>query len=147
KIYIVLLAALDSHQETLAGLALKAAGIGVETVLGIYQVVVVLGQPVGPVILAAFFIGSQGQYQVSRGRPAFLFQADEIGYKNCVAVFDVHGATPIEVAINLIELERVHGPVLAQRLDHIQVADEQNGLALAASPETNYKIAFVGRGA
>src|SRR5207247_6714262 len=97
-------------------------------------------QPVNAVERATFLIGGQRKNQVAVGQIAFFFQADEIGNENGVAVLHVLGSAAVKVAVFLDEFEGIGGPVLAVRFDDVQVPDEQDGLAISSSAQTDNEI-------
>ncbi len=72
----------------------------------------------------------------------------KIGYRDGVAVLHVLGAAAIEIAVFLDELEGVGAPVLALRLDHVQVSDDQDRFqfrtCLAAISGHHVALAIVG---
>ena len=87
----------------------------------------ILEQPVDAVGLAVFFIGRQRQDDVAIWNVAFLSHADEVGYRDGIAVLHVLRAATVEVAVLLDELERIGAPILALRLNDVQMSDNQNG--------------------
>ena len=123
----------------------KIAGIRVDTVFGINPVTMVLGEPLHAVGFAAFFIRGERHDEVARGNPAFFFEADEIRDQDGIALLVVRRAATIKEAIHLIELEWVHGPVLAQRFHHIKVSKKQDGLSRAASVKADDDVFLVGQ--
>src|SRR5215468_303838 len=145
KVNVVLLAGLHPHKQALAVLAFEIAGISIDAVFSINQIAMVRDQPLHAVGLPTFFVGSERQNQVAGGNPAFLFESQKVCYKYGVALLDVRGAATVEEAIDLIELERIHGPVFAQCFDNIQVAEKQNGLALPAPMQAHHDVLLVGQ--
>src|SRR5262249_7784127 len=119
--------------------------ISIDAVFSINQIAMVRDQPLHAVGLPAFFVGSERQNQVAGGNPAFLFESQKVCYKYGFALLDVRGAATVEEAIDLIELERIHGPVFAQCFDNIQVAEKQNGLALPAPMQAHHEVLLVGQ--
>src|SRR6185437_6621450 len=116
---------------------------GVDAVFGVYPVAMVFGEPLRAIGLTALFVSRERQDEVTRGDPALFFQADKIGDQYGVALFDVRRAATIEKAIDFVELERIHGPVLAQRFYNIKVGDKQDGFSRAASVQANDKVFLV----
>ena len=57
-------------------------------------------------------------------------QAEERGHQRGVGVLHVLRAAAVEVAVLLDELKRIGMPVGAQRLDHVDVAEKEDGLFL-----------------
>ena len=57
----------------------------------------------------------------------------------------VAGAAPVEVAVLLHQRERVGGPVLAARLDHVEVGQQQQRLARPRPPEARHQVALARR--
>src|SRR5450631_306540 len=108
----------------------------------------VFQQPVDPAVgAAAFFVGGEGYDDVAIGFEAFLFVADHVGDPDGGLGLVVAGATAVEVAVLLDELERVHVPVFAFGFDDVGVGQEQDGLAGASAVVANDQIALLGNGA
>ena len=111
-----------------------AARIRVEREFGIDQVAVIFQQPIHAVRLSALLIGGERQDDVAVRDIAFLLQTNEIGDGNGIGFLHVLGAAPIEIAVLFHEFERIGGPILAPRLDHVEVTDDQNGARRRAGP-------------
>jgi hypothetical protein len=82
---------------------------------------------------SALFVGSKSQDEVAVGNEALPFHANEIGDQDGIAFLHVVGATTVEVAVFLDELERIGGPVFAAGFDDVEVADEQNGITFSGA--------------
>jgi hypothetical protein len=108
-----------------------------------------LEQPLDAVIIAAFFVGGEGQNQIAGRLPPFLLQPDKVGHQNGVAVFDVAGAAAIKVAVQFRELEwiKIGRPILFEGLHYVEMSEEKNRFALAAAMQPRHKVLLVGRGA
>ena len=87
-------------------------------------------QPIHAVRLAALFIGGERQDDIPVGDESLLFHANEARDGNRIAVLHVLCSAAIVVAVLLDELEGIGAPVLAPRFHHIQVPDDEDGLAL-----------------
>jgi hypothetical protein len=118
----------------------EVAGIGVNAVFSIDPVMMVFGEPLRAIGLTAFFVSRERQDEVTRGDPTPLYQPHKIRSQDRVALYDVGRAAAIKKTIHLIQLEWVHGPVLAQRFYNVEVGDKQDGLAGAASAQTDDKV-------
>src|SRR5262249_28977933 len=145
EVNVVLLARLQTQKQAFAILGFEVAGVSIDAVFRVDQIAVVLNQPLHTVGLPAFFVGGEGQNQIAGGNPAFLLEPQKVCYKYGIALLDVRGATTVEEAVDLIEFEWVHGPVFAQRLDYVQMAEKQNWLALSAPMQAHHEILLVGQ--
>src|SRR6476646_6562918 len=145
KVNIVLFTGLHAQEQALAFFSFKVTGIGVDAVFGVDPVAMIFGEPLHTIGLPAFFIGGESNDQVALWDPAFFFQADEIRDQDGIALLDVRRAATIKEAIHFIELEWVHGPVLAQGFHHIKVSKKKDGLPLTASVQANDEVLLVGQ--
>src|SRR6266699_1558665 len=88
------------------------ACVQIDAIFGVNPVAMLVQQPVNAVERATFLIGGQRKNQVAvRQRAVFLDEFEGIG-----------------------------GPVLAVRFDDVKVPDEQDGLAISGSAQTNDEI-------
>ena len=125
-------AGLDGGAQAGVAFAFEFAAVEVDAVGGVDPVAVSFQEPVDAVVVAAFFVGGEGEDQVAVGSEIFFFQADEIGDQDGVAFFHVLGAAAVEVAVFFDELKGVGGPVGAEGFHDIEVADEEQGLLAGA---------------
>src|SRR6266702_1291404 len=116
------------------------ARVQIDAIFRVNPVAMLVQQPVNSVERATLLIGGQRKNQVAVRQIAFFFQADEIGNENGVAVLHVLGSAAVKVAVFLDEFEGIGGPVLAVRFDDVKVPDEQDGLAISSSAQTNDEI-------
>ena len=94
----------------------------------------VLEQPVDAVRGASLLVRGEREDDVAVRDEALLFQADEIGNGDGVAVLHVLRAAAVVVAVLLDELKGVRAPILLARLHHVEMADDQDGLELGPGP-------------
>ena len=125
-------------------LQLDAAGVRIDHVSCIHQVAMLAHQPVSAVELAAFFVCCERQDQVALGLISLAMQAQESFDQRGVGVLHVLRATPVDIAVLLNELKGIGGPIGAQRLHHVYVAEEKNGLVggRSGSAEADNEILF-----
>ncbi len=62
---------------------------------------------------------------VAVGHEALALQSDEIGDGDGIAHLHVLGAAAIVIPVLFHEFEWIGGPVLAPRLHHVQMSDDQ----------------------
>ena len=146
EILIHLLAGLHFVRQVLA-LADVAAAAFVERELRIDQVLVVLDQPLGAVEIAAFLVRGQRQDQIAIRCEAFFLQPDQVGDEMRRHRFVVGRAAAVEEAVLLNQGERVHRPVLAFRVDDVEVREEEKRLAGAGAAEAHDQVALARIGA
>ena len=106
-------------------LAHVAAAAFVDREFGVDQVLVVLHEPVDAVEIAAFFVGREREDQIAVGDEAFLLQPNHVGDELRRHRLVVARAAAIEPAVLLEKGERIERPVLALRLDDVEVREEQ----------------------
>jgi len=99
-----------------------------------------LQQPVDPVRAAAFLVSGQRENEVAVWSKPFFPEADEIGDQDGIAVFNVHGAATVKIALLFDKLKGIRGPVLAARLYDIEVSEKKNWFALACPAQASYQI-------
>src|SRR6185295_7859268 len=87
KVDVNLFAGLDGGAQALVAAFLELATVEVDAVLGVDQVAVILQQPVDAIVVAALFVGGEGENQVAIGSEIFFFQAHETGNQDGVALF------------------------------------------------------------
>ena len=108
------------------------AAVQIDAVFRVNPVAMLLEQPIDAVEVAAFFIGGEREDQIAvRATDPSFFRRMKFVDQDGVAVLHVLGAAAVEVAVLFDEFEWIGGPVLAESFDDIQVAEEQDGFALA----------------
>ncbi len=143
KIGVDFLAGLHSAIDFLALVAHEIAAIEIYAVFGVNPIAMMLEQPFDAVEVPSFFIGGEREDQIAVRREARLFHADKIFNQNCGAVFDVHGAATVEIAVFLDKLKRIGGPVFAAGLDDVQVGEKQDWFLLTGSMQARDEILLV----
>src|SRR6185436_20012757 len=88
------------------------------------------------------FVAGRHEDQVSLRLVSFLPIADEIRDENRHHRLVVERASGIEEAVFLDQLERVAFPLLALRLDDVEMAEQHDRLPAAAAPVARHEIAF-----
>src|SRR5712691_7346421 len=141
-VHINFFGGLNPREEALAFVSFEFTAIQIDAVFRVDPVAMLLKQPIHAVGCAPFFVGGKRDDQMLVRKKTFLFEPDEIGDEDGIAFFHVIGSAAVEITILLDELERIGGPVLTMRLDHIEVADEQDGLAISHTAETRDEILF-----
>ena len=106
----------------------NAAGIGIDDERRIDQVAMIVDQPRCAVEFAAFFIGGERQDQIALRLVALAVKAQEGEDQRGVGVLHVLRAAAVEVAVLLDKLKGIGVPVGGERLDHVDVAEEEDGL-------------------
>ena len=137
-----LLGGLHVERGHLSAAQLTPTRIDVDRVVGRHELAPVLEQPRDTIDGSAFLVGRQRQNQVAVGHPLFLSQADECRHERRRPAFLILRAAAVEVAVLLVEHERVHRPVFTLRRDDIEMGDEQDRLARALATITNDQVAF-----
>ena len=101
-------------------------------------------QPVSTVEFAPLFVRGQRQDQVALGLISFTMQTQKRRHQRGVGVLHVLRATAVKITVLLNELKRIGGPIGAQSLHHVHVAEEKNGLfgRRSGSAETDNEILF-----
>ena len=79
------------------------------------------------------------------GLIALLLVADEVRHEGCGHELVVAGAASVEITILLGQLERVERPVLGQRLDHVEMGEQQDRLAGPGAAQPRHQIALARR--
>ena len=88
------------------------------------------------------FVRRQRQNQVAVRAVPLLLEADERRHQNRIVHLHVLRAAAVEVAVFLDELKGIGGPVVALRLDDVEVADDEDGLVGSGSPQASDHVAF-----
>ena len=92
----------------------------------------VLQQPLDAVVVAAaFFAGRQRYNKIPVRLIPFLLEAHERGDEDRVAILDIHRAAAVEEAVLLGEGEGIERPVLAPRLDDVEMREQDDRLLRA----------------
>src|SRR6266478_919801 len=99
-------------------------------------------QPLDAVVIATFFISRQSDDQVAVRNKMFLPEPNECGYPYCSQRFVVGGAAAVKKAKFFQQFERIDGPVLPQRLDNIQMRDQQQRLSPASTTVPHDEISL-----
>ncbi len=124
----------------MVALSFEFAAVEVDAVCGVDPVAVLLDQPVDAIVASAFFVRGEGQNQIAIRYQVFLFQANEIGHQDGVSGFHVIGTAPVEITLFFDELEGIGGPVFSAGFDDIEMADEENWLALSGAVDASNQI-------
>src|ERR1700722_17716287 len=101
-------------------------------------------QPISAVELASFFVRRQRKDQVALRLISLAMQTQESLNQRGVGVLHVLRAAAVEITVLLNELKRISGPIGAQSLDHVDVAEEKNGLVrrCSGSAEADHEVLF-----
>src|SRR5215472_17315048 len=91
---------------------------------------------------AALFIGGERDDDVAIGREPFFFVLNQVGEPDGGLGFVVAGATAVEIAVTLDELEWIHAPVFALGFYDVGMGEQEDGLQLAGSAITDDEIGF-----
>ena len=140
EIGIHLFCRFNGDQQCLAIIDIDATGVRVQNEIRIYEVAVILEQPVDAVRVATLLIGSQRKNNVAVRLVAFFPQADEIDDHDCVIDFHVLRAAAVIISILLDKFERICRPVLGTRFHDVQVANNEDRLFRASAPVADYEI-------
>ena len=139
-----LLRAIELIVQRLAVVADDRGAIVVEHEFGVDELAMVLQQPVDAVRAAALLVRGEREDDVAIGAEAFLLHADEGRHHDGVAVLHILRAAPVEVAVLFDELERIGRPVLAPRLHHVEVPDQQYRLVLTRTAKPHHHVFLAG---
>ncbi len=135
----------DLHAEAeRAAVAQRAATALVDRELGVDQVAVVLQEPMHAVVrrIRQLLIGRERQDDVAVRLEAFVDVADHVGHEDRRHRLVVDGAAAAEIAVDLLQLERVEIPVLALGLDHVEMRKQQQRAARAGAVQPRHQVAF-----
>ena len=148
KVGVDLFAGLNRGQHALVAVSLEFAAVEIDAVFGVDPVAMIFHQPIDAVEIAAFFVGGEREDQVAIGLVVLFLHANEVGDEDGVAFLHVVGAAAVEVAVFFNELKRIGGPVFAARFDDVEMADEEDRLALTGAVDAGDEIflAVVGAG-
>ena len=135
-------AGLNGRKNRFPILFFEFAPVQVDAILRIDPVAVRLQQPVDAVGRAALFVGGQRQNQVAVRHEALFLQANKVGDQDGVTFFHVFGASAVEIAVFFEKCEGIGSPVLAKRLDNIEMADKQDRFALPGASKAHHEILF-----
>src|SRR5207249_3547243 len=126
----------DAAQQSAPVLDLRVAAVCVDAELGVDQVAPVGQKPRDAVIVRGRLLaGRERQDQVAVGDEALALEPDQRRDQDRRSVLDVDRAAPVEVAVLLDQFVRIEGPVLAPRLDHVQVREKQDRAPRAAAAQ------------
>ena len=130
-------------RERLA-VAQRAAAAFVDGELGVDQVAMVIEQPVRAVVrrIGQLLVGGERQDDVAVGLEAFLGILDQVGDEDRRHRLVVDRAAAAEIAVDLLQLERIEIPVLALGLDHVDMGDQQERLARAGAAQPRDQVAL-----
>ena len=142
-----LFAGLDGHALRFAIAGEQPGRTFIQGEVGVDQGPVVLQQVLGAVEFRRddLLIAGKRDDQVALGPVALLLVADQVIEKNRRHRLVVEGATGVEVAVLLDQLERVALPILAPGLDHIEVAEQKDRLFRAGAAVARDEVAFLRR--
>src|SRR5258706_15530348 len=93
-----------------------------------------LQKPIHSVKGSTLFIRGERQNDIALGHVTLPLKANQSSDQHGIVDLHVLSAAAIEVAILLNELERIGAPVARQRLDDIQMSNNQNRLESASAP-------------
>jgi len=98
----------------------------IECKFSVDQIAVVLQQPLNPqgITVEDFLIGLQRNDNVSIRLVALLHVADQVRNKGRRHELVIGRAASIEITVLLDQLERINRPVLASRLNHIEMREQ-----------------------
>src|SRR5262245_53410559 len=130
EILVHLLARLHLVDQVLAFAHLTRSAF-VQRELRVDELAAVLDQPVDAVEAAAFFVRREGENEIAVRSKALLLQANQIRRDDRRHRFVVARAAAVEESVLLEEDERIERPVLAPRLDDVEVREEEEWLARA----------------
>src|SRR3984957_17010139 len=82
---------------------------------------------------AAFFVGGEGNDDVTVGLEAFLFVLDQVGDPDGGLGFVVAGAAAVEVAVFFGEDEGIERPVFALGFDDVGVGEKEERFLFAGA--------------
>jgi hypothetical protein len=127
-----------------AAAAHSDAGALVEREFGVDQIAVVLQQPADAdgVAVEDLLVGLQHQDDVAVGLVAFLAVPNHVGDEYSRHELVVDGATAVEIEVLLGQLERIDRPVLAPRLNDIDMGEQHDRLAGAGAAQSRHQVAF-----
>ena len=126
-----LLRRLHGERRDAAAADLRPARVEVDGVGRVDEIAPVREQPLDAVVRAALFVGGEREDQVARRNDAALAQRAEGRHQRGRAALHVERAAAVEPAVALGEDERIHRPVFAAGLDHVDVREEQHRPAAA----------------
>ncbi len=141
-----LLAGLDLHCDPMPLGVQLAERAFVDGHARVDEIALVFRQPLSAVECAGGFLAAgEGDLDGAQRPVLFLFVADQGVHPNRGFRLVVDDAAGVEVAVLFKQLERIAGPVLALRLDHINVSEQHYRLELgiAAGIEGD-QAAFLG---
>ena len=120
----------------------------IEHELRVDQRAVVPHQPLDAVAATALLVRGEGENDVAARPVPFLLQAQERRGHDGIAALHVEHAAAVEVAVFFHQLEGVGAPVLAPRLHHVEMPDEQHRPVLARAAQTYHQVllALLGSG-
>src|ERR1700681_2721886 len=90
--------------------------------------------------IGEFFVGRERQDDVAIGLEALLDVFDQVGDEDRGHRLVVDGAAAAEIAVDLLQLERVEIPVLALSFDHIEVSNKEDRLARASAAQSRNEV-------
>src|SRR5579864_4660818 len=104
------------------------------------QIAMILDQPIRAVEIAALFVGGKGENDVAIRDIIFLLKTKQSGDHDGVTIFHVLSAASVEISVLLDELERVGSPVLAARLNHVEMSNEQDRFVRTRSVQAHDQV-------
>ena len=142
EVRVAFLGGLDRTGDAACAERFEVAAVEVQAELGVNQIAVLGEQPLDAVRRAAFLVGREREDHVAIGTVAFLDELDDVGRHDRGAVLHVLGAAAVEEAVALEQRERVHRPVLAPRLDDVEVRQEKQRPLRAGAPKPRHEVAL-----
>jgi hypothetical protein len=88
---------------------------------------------------------SSATTEIAVGLETLLLVADQVGHERGGHELVVAGATAVEVAVLLEQLERVDRPIRGLGLDDVEVRQQQDRLAYAGAAQASNEIALARR--
>ncbi len=130
-------------KQTFAVFRVAAAAVEIDDQRGIDQVAMLLEEKGGTVgVAAGLFVGGECDDDVVI-RNEFLAPQSNQGFRQSrIAVLHVDGTAAIEPSFSLRQLERVDRPILGFGFHHIEVPQEQDGVARVFAAVANHHVAL-----
>ena len=108
--------------------------------LGIDELPVIPDEPVDAVAAAALLVRRERKNDVATRAKTLVLHPQQRRRHDGIAILHILRAAAVEVAVLLDELEGIGAPVLAPRLDHVEVADEQHRPVLGCATEPHHQV-------
>jgi len=144
KVLIHLLGRLDLVGQVLPVAHVAAAAL-VDRELGVDEIPVLADQPLGAVELTALLVCGEREDQIAFRLEPFPLQANQVGDELRGHGLVVARAAAVEPSVLLAEDERIERPVLALRIDDIEMRKQQHRALCAGSAVPRDEVELVGR--